>query len=276
MYHSYQPYLESKPQAHNYFSSYANLKTLYSPSSKIIYSTVPRRKSFIYDKPIVYYEDYESDLETDHIGTDEEGLSTSEEYETRKHGKNVDLFDDPNFDSTLENLIYQIDNQKFGQTALKRIERNQTCLSMLIEGDLIEYVRDESDLESQYNVKWALYMGNSKIMRFDAKKRAIVYESYWKIAKSHYIFINKDLERRLIALPIYETLKKARKAYENQRKYSRMFSSEKNFCMWCRFNINKSDIDFATDSKDGEKFSSDESKDFLLEKFFSSLDLAKK
>lgn len=218
----------------------------------------------------MYYlgDDYESDLESEHIETDEE-QSTSSEY-----AQNEDLFDDPNFDSTLENLINQIDNEKFSQKALKRIERNQTCLSILIEGDLIEYVKDESDMEDQDCVKWALYMGNSKIMRFDAKKRLVVYESYWKIAKSNYVFINKDLERRLIALPIYETLRKARRAYENQRKYSKMFSCEKNFCTWCRFNINKSDIDFATDAMNGAKCCSPEAKEFLLDKFLNSLHLA--
>lgn len=272
MYLSHQPYLESQPYQHNYFSSYSNLKTVFSPTSQIIYSTVPRKSSYVNPKTVFYYLEDESvsDLETENLETDEEDLSIS-----NKHDQNIELLDDPYFDSTLENLIYQIDNQKFSKKALKRIERNQTCLNMLIEGDIIEYVKDEPDMEEQNLIKWALYMGNSKIMRYNVKKRTIVYESYWKIAKSNYVYINKDLERRLIVLPIYETLKKARRAYENQRKYSKLFSSEKNFCMWCKFNINKSDIDFATNSKDGKQFCSANSKEFLINKFLNSIKLTK-
>ncbi len=47
------------------------------------------------------------------------------------------------------------------------------------------------------------------------------------------------------------------------------FSSDKNFTMWCRFDINKSDVDFATDQG---KYSSKFAKEFLLEKFFTSLE----
>ena len=47
--------------------------------------------------------------------------------------------------------------------------------------------------------------------------------------------------------------------------------------MWCRFNINKSDIDFSTLThrrKENEHTSAKAAKEFLIEKFLSSLDQA--
>ena len=142
---------------------------------------------------------------------------------------------------------------------------------MIIEGDIIEYVENESDLEErEYLHRWAIYMGNSMIMRLDLNKKKIIYESYWKIANGNYIFVNKDLDRKLITLPIYETLYRARKAHKSKKTVNK-FSSDKNFAMWCRFNINRSDIEFATDNG---KYSSRLAKEFIIEKFLASLDLA--
>lgn len=123
----------------------------------------------------------------------------------------------------------------------------------------------------------------SVLSRFDEKEKQIRYEPYWRIASKNYIFINRDLDKRLHTLPIYEILNKARFAYANNRYYSKKFSSAKNFAMWCRFNINKSDIDFSTlahhkETKEGNTFnehlSAKAAKEFLIEKFLGSLDQA--
>ncbi|CAF1078189.1 unnamed protein product [Brachionus calyciflorus] len=290
MYQTYQQYVKPQQVGMNSYSSYTNFRTYYPQvHNQIMYNTLPRKASSnkqrliyavesVFEPKHVYKSDsaYEAEIvdsdDIDEIDTSEEELDKTleEEENTLKQ----DALD-PEFDMTLENLIYEIDNKKLSHKTLRRIERNQSCLSILIEGDLIEYVKDESDMESQNSTaKWAIYMGNSKIMRFDVKMGVILYESYWKIAKNNYIFINRDLDKRLMTLPIYETLKKARKAYENQKKYIKLFSSDKNFCTWCRFNINKSDIDFSTDVKNGIKMTSTEAKEFLLNKFLNSLDLA--
>lgn len=115
-------------------------------------------------------------------------------------------------------------------------------------------------------------------LRFDEKEKEIKYEPYWRIASKNYIFINRDLDKRLHTLPIYEILNKARFAFANNRYYSKKFSSAKNFAMWCRFNINKSDIDFSTLSNRKENMSehmnAKAAKEFLIDKFLSSLDQA--
>lgn len=162
-------------------------------------------------------------------------------------------------------------SKELSADTLKRLERNQELLSMIIEGDIIEYVENERDIEErEYLHRWAIYMGNSMIMRLDINKNKIIYESYWKIANGNYIFVNKDLDRKLITLPIYETLYRARKAHKS-KKTVKKFSSDKNFAMWCRFNINRSDIEFATDNG---KYSSHSAREFIIQKFFASLELA--
>lgn len=152
------------------------------------------------------------------------------------------------------------------------LERNQGCLSILIEGDIIEYVANEDDFDNHDNNSfWAIYMGNSMIMRLDQVKKQIVYESYWKIANENFIFINKELDKKLTTLPIYETLYRARNANTN-KKMVKKFSSGRNFAMWCRFDINRTDIDLATNS---DQYNSTEAKFWLIYKFIDSLDLAK-
>lgn len=167
-------------------------------------------------------------------------------------------------------------NKKINQESYKRLKRNQGCLSNLIEGDLIEYVLNEDDLDLREALHyWAIYMGNSMIMRFDNKRKLVVYESYWKIANDYYIYINRDLDKKLLTLPIYEILKRARRAHAKSTSTNvnvtpkTTFSSDKNFATWCRFDINKSDIELATDKG---KYSSKLAKDFLLKKFFLSLE----
>lgn len=161
--------------------------------------------------------------------------------------------------------------RNYPEEKVYKLQRNRNCLSILIEGDLIEYVKQETDLEEKdYLRQWAIYMGNSMIMRFDETAKRIQYESYWKIAKYNYIFINRDLDKRLQTLPIYEILNKARFAYTNNRYYAKKFSSDKNFAMWCRFDINKSDIDFSTQQYPQDSTGS--KTDFLINKFLSTLD----
>lgn len=156
---------------------------------------------------------------------------------------------------------------------MKLLERNQGCLSMLIEGDIIEYVVNEDDFDNRDNKGfWAIYMGNSMIMRLDQVKKQIVYESYWKVANENYIYINKELDKRLTTLPIYETLYRARNA-NNNKKMAKKFSSDRNFAMWCRFDINRSDIDLATNSAE---YNSADAKFWLIGKFMESLSLGEK
>ena len=158
--------------------------------------------------------------------------------------------------------------EKVDDEVLRRLRRNHECLTILIEGDLIEYVASECDMEEKDIMRnWAVYMGNSMIMRFDNKKKAILYESYWRIASENYVFINRDLDKRLLTLPIYETLNRARKAHEKTLEMSKNFVCDKYFAMWCRFDINKSDLEKSTDNG---SFSPKEAKEFLFEKFFSS------
>lgn len=169
----------------------------------------------------------------------------------------------------LNNLLR---NRELDEETIKRLERNQNCLTLLVEGDLIEYIDNENEIEDRdYARKWALYMGNSMIMRFDERLKTIVYESYWKIADRYYIFINRDYDKRLYTLPIYEILNKARSSYANRATFSKKFSSDKNFAMWCRFDINKSDLDSATENNWGY---SKEAKDFIIKRFLDSLDQA--
>lgn len=167
-------------------------------------------------------------------------------------------------------------SKQLSKDTIKLLERNQGALSMLIEGDIIEYVVNEDDYDTKdYKHFWAIYMGNSMIMRFDIKennKKQIVYESYWKVANENNIYINKDLDKRLTTLPIYETLYRARNAHTNNKKFNKKFSSDKNFALWCRFDINKSDIEFATDKG---YYSSSLAKVFLIEKFMDRLGEAK-
>ncbi len=152
------------------------------------------------------------------------------------------------------------------------LRRNQECLSVLIEGDILEYVVDERDFEDSDNKhKWAIYMGNSMIMRRDNTKKQIVYESYWKVANENYIYINKDLDKKLKTLPIYETLYRARRAHK-KKQMTKQFSSDKNFAMWCRFDVNKSDIEMATEY---ENYSVKGAKIFVISKFLERLNEAK-
>lgn len=174
---------------------------------------------------------------------------------------------------TFEEYNKLFNKQQLNKETLARLQRNNECLSVLIEGDIIEYVIDEQDFEDPDNKHhwWAIYMGNSMIMRRDNQRKLIIYESYWKIANEHYIYINKDLDKRLTTLPIYETLYRARNAQRN-RKMGKRFSSDQNFAMWCRFDVNRSEIDVATDSG---SYSAREAKVFLIDRFIERLDEAK-
>ena len=165
-----------------------------------------------------------------------------------------------------------LNRKTINQETAKKLLRNQNCLSLLIEGDLIEYVEEESYIESkEFMRKWAIFMGNTMIMRYDAEAKAVVYESYWRIADKNYIFINREFDKRLCTLPIYEILKRARVAHSSKRSLAKLFSSDRNFAMWCRFDINKSDIELSTD-KSG--YSPSKAKEFLLQRFINSLDQA--
>ncbi len=163
-------------------------------------------------------------------------------------------------------------SKQLSKEMVERLHRNHECLSLLIEGDIIEYVVNERDFEdADKKQNWAIYMGNSMIMRRDNARKLIVYESYWKVANDHYIYINKELDKKLTTLPIYETLYRARRAHKARRMAGK-FSSDQNFAMWCRFDVNKSEIDVATNN---ENYSAKTAKIFLFERFIERMHEAK-
>ena len=170
-------------------------------------------------------------------------------------------------DSDSNKFSKLLKSKRINREVAKMIIRNKNCLSLLIEGDLIEYVNDPNDVDGKELLrKWAIYMGNNMIMKFENEK--IIYESYWRIGDKYFIFINREFDKRLCTLPIYEILKRARRAFDKRDVLSKKFSSDKNFAMWCRFDLNKTDIDMSTD-----QYGKD-AKEFLLERFLNSLDQA--
>jgi hypothetical protein len=183
-----------------------------------------------------------------------------------------DVSSNKTVDSDSVELNKLLRKNKIRREVAKMIIRNQQCLSLLIEGDVIEYVKDENDIESKEHLKkWSLYMGNSMIMRFDVETKSIIYESYWRIADKNFVFINREYDKRWRTLPIYEMLKRARVAHENKKRFKKKFSSDKNFVLWCRFSINKSELDVSTEFNE---YSFSDAKDFLMNRFLNSLDQA--
>lgn len=155
------------------------------------------------------------------------------------------------------------------EEVIKRIERNQNCLTVLSEGDLIEYVEKESDLDDRDNNRmWAVFVGHSTIIRYCSNTKSIVSEPYWRIAIKNLIYINKDMDKRLCALPAKEVVSRAHRACSNTETYSKFFSSDKNFVTWCRFDINKSDIEFCVKM---DNYS--QSKEYLMRRFLTSIEL---
>jgi hypothetical protein len=185
-----------------------------------------------------------------------------------KKGLDSDCDDDD--DDEDDSDAYYLNNKNvLDEEAIKRIQRNQNCLAILTEGDIIEYVAEESDLDDRDNNRmWAVYMGNSMIVRYSAETRSIINEPYWRIATKYLIYINKDLDKRLFTLPVYEVVNRARRAHTNSEYYSRFFCSDRNFVTWCRFDINKSDIEFAIKI---DSFT--EAKEYLMRKFLSSIEI---
>jgi len=196
----------------------------------------------------------------------------NQQSETNSKSRNDDVSSDITVESFSEELNKLLSKKMVDREAAKMIIRNQKCLKLLIEGDLIEYVKDEDDIESKdFLKKWAVYMGNNMTMRYDFEKKNIIYESYWRIANKNFIFINREYDKRWLVLPIYEILKRARVAHENKMVLNKAFSSGKNFVLWCRFGINKSELDMSTELNE---YSSKDAKDFLMNLFLNSLDQA--
>jgi hypothetical protein len=206
------------------------------------------------------------------VGDDEKNNSSSSDD---LHLLENDLFLNPEIplknqkQNTPAAMVQNVKNTKqvVSENRFKLIERNKSCLGVLTESDIIEYVEQETDLDDRDNPRnWALYMGNSMIIRFCKDLGTIVYESYWRIATRYLIYINKDLDKRLYNLATNYVLNRARKAYSNRDFYSKLFSCDRNFVTWCKFDINKSDIEFAIMNVNFTK-----SKEFILEKFMNSL-----
>lgn len=262
---SYEINSRNNPQSNFYANYYTNLNQYH----QLPLSTPDMQNSNLLpqyinlkDQKSIFKSNASFDTETEDVSNEDE-----EEFGDNDSEYTIGLID-------LERLLTR---KNLSKDDFKKLERNQRCLSALVEGDLIEFVESEADLEERENLrKWAVYMGNSMIMRFDIKLKTIVYESYWKIAQKNFVFINRDLDKRLMTLPIYETLDKARNAYSNKQKQSEVFSSDRNFALWCRFDVNRSDIDFATDfSKGNDTYSAKDAKEFLLNKFLNSFEQKK-
>ena len=188
--------------------------------------------------------------------------------ETSTKSRSDDDFSDFTIDLYSKELKKLLSKKKIRHEAAKMILRNQQCLNLLIEGDIIEYVKKEDDIESkEYLKSWAIYMGNSMTMRFDAETKSVIYESYWHIADKNFIFINREYDKRWLVFPIYEILKRARVAHEKKIILRKLFSSDKNFVFWCRFGINTSELDVSTEPND---HSYKDAKEFLMDRFFNS------
>ena len=172
-------------------------------------------------------------------------------------------------DGEIDDVVFYLNNKNIlSEEAMKRIKRNQDCLAVLTEGDIIEYVKNESDLDDRDNNRmWAIYMGKSALIRYCAETHSIVSEPYWRIATKYLIYINKDMDKRLFTLPIFEVLNRARRAFTNTEFYAKFFSSDRNFATWCRFDINKSDIEFAIHVDNHTQ-----SKEFVMRRFMSSIE----
>jgi hypothetical protein len=116
---------------------------------------------------------------------------------------------------------------------MRKLRHNEDCLGLFSEGDLIEYIDDDMNVDDRDHPRFmAIYMGNSMIMRFCSKTKSIVYESYWKIAYNYYIYLNRDLDKKFFTLPIHEILNRANNTYVNNVKMSKYFNSDKNFALW--------------------------------------------
>jgi hypothetical protein len=148
--------------------------------------------------------------------------------------------------------------------AYDRYVKNANPLPQLQSGDIIEYSRFE-EVTSEDDIHWAIYIGYGYIMRFDRYMRRIVYESYWNIANRYYLTADPDLDHNYFSLPVAEILNRAYYAYQYAYYMNLQFSSDKNFVMWCRYNINKSDIEFSTES------SSVTSKQLIIKRFCESI-----
>ncbi len=98
---------------------------------------------------------------------------------------------------------------------------------------MVEYVSDNVNLDDRdHECHWAIFMGNSMIMRYCGQTKSVVCESYWRLAYRFYIYVNRELDKKFITLPIYEILKRARNVHTNNATMARLFNSDKNFAFW--------------------------------------------
>lgn len=132
-------------------------------------------------------------------------------------------------------------------TALNRYMKNLQLFKYLNPGDIIEYSRNE-EIFSENELSWAIYIGNGLLVRFDKYLRKIICEQFWTIGNQYFMNSDCDLDNNYYRLPVQEILNRAYYAYHNKHLMRGAFSSDKNFVMWCRYNINKSDIEFSTDN----------------------------
>jgi hypothetical protein len=144
----------------------------------------------------------------------------------------------------------------------KRLKHNRDVLYYLNAGDIIEYSKS-NDVWNGNDRLWGIYTGNGYVIHFDKNTCQIVIDQYWNLAKHFYMSCNIDLDRNYFCLPSHSVIDRARYALKNNQAMRIYFSSDKNFVMWytfydlvyltnklyflrCRYDINKSDVEFST------------------------------
>ena len=209
--------LQQSPQQQQQFNSNFNY---FGNNNKII------RKQIVINWPI--------EIQDKNNSTD-----NSSDSDTEKSDNNSKITSIDNNNNSNNN-----NNNKKNDTD-KRLKQNRDVLCYLIAGDIIEYSKN-NETWSENDRFWAIYAGNGYVIRFDKFTCQILIEEYWKLAKYFYMSCNIDLDRNYFCLPSHSVLDRARYALKNNEALRNYFSSDKNFVMWCRYDINKSDVEFST------------------------------
>jgi hypothetical protein len=154
--------------------------------------------------------------------------------------------------------------------ALKRYNHNKDFLKYANIGDIVQYHSDQDHLQYERDLSFSIYVGNQNFIMYKAS--TIVTETFQNLAKEVFLSINKDFERNFYQLPDMLTINRALYALKHRHTIASQFSTDKNFVMWCKFDINKSDIDFSTNNN---RLTSVEIKYMTIHKFLNSIDTSK-
>jgi hypothetical protein len=149
-----------------------------------------------------------------------------------------------NTSSTENNTIAKPSNDQ-KNSFNKRYKHNRELLYYLTSGDIIEYSKHH-EVWNENDRLWAIYAGNGYVIRFDKQTGMIVSEAYWNLANYFYMTRSVDTDRNYYCLHVQLVVNRAHYALQNNYVMKNLFSSDKNFVMWCRYDINKSDVEFST------------------------------